>query len=362
MTLAVPSSFAPALADITVKILDAPPPVPDGFVLAVAGIVGLLVGSFLNVVIYRLPRNCLSIVRPGSRCPACKTPIRWYDNIPVVSWVVLNGACRSCKSKISMRYPFVEALTGGLFVLIVWMSVVRPGLIDDPFAWLTALTQIVFVSLLIAGGLIDADLTVIPDRITLGGTAVILLLALANPFHGGMYQPRDEVEIRTVVVDGQTMDVRQPLAYHGHYALVAHQPPGTAVHDHVTNDHLRSFLGALFGALIAGGTMLLLRTLATGLLIRKALRYGQGAAMGMGDVKLMLLFGAMLGWPGALLSIFGGALIGIVVTLPMMVRKGQHLFPFGPFLAAAAIVLMLFYGDILHAIIDLYAPMLGPIG
>ncbi len=353
ITLCLPLAAGAPLAEVAGLV-------PDAFILVVAVLVGLMVGSFLNVVIYRMPRNCLSIVRPRSHCPSCQTPIAWYDNLPLFSWALLNGKCRHCKGAISMRYPLVEATTGLLFFLIVWLNVVRPELVHEPYAWLTALAQLVFVCLLVVGGLIDLDLTVIPDRITLGGTVVILAFAAANPWHGGVYVPQeDRIEVQSMVVgpDQPPLELRVPVEYQGKFARVAEQAPGTALHEHVESEHLRSFLGALFGALIAGGAMLVLRTLATGVLLKKALRYGQGAAMGLGDVKLMMLFGAMLGWPGALLSIFGGAALGILVTVPMMMKKGQHLFPFGPFLAASAIVLLLTYGAFLDVLVRFYAPL-----
>lgn len=341
---------------------------PGWFFITAAGIFGAIFGSFLNVVIYRLPRQCLSVVKPRSMCPGCKAPIAWYDNIPVLSWLILNGKCRRCKQPISMRYPMIELLVAGLFALLMWFDVVRPGAYADPWAWVSLATHLAFVCLLVAAGFIDADLTIIPDEITYGGTVLLVVLAAVNPQHGGVILPSEGKpqfqrvtlqESDGVKIVGMIQQPTMELSPLQHPARVAHQWPTTAIADDQWNPHWRSFLGAFFGVLIAAGGMWLLRAMATGLLIRKALLYGQGSAMGMGDVKLLALFGAMLGWPGALLSVFFGAAIGLLVTLPMMLAKNKHLFPFGPFLAIAALVILLFYGPLMEFILSTYGPVFG---
>lgn len=124
--------------------------------VAVIGVLGLLVGSFLNVVIYRLPRG-ESLVTPASRCPSCGTPVKPYDNIPVVSWLFLRGRCRSCGAAISARYPLVEALTGAVFVGVA----LTRGVEDDLALWLP------FAAMLIAVAGIDLDHRIIPNKILL---------------------------------------------------------------------------------------------------------------------------------------------------------------------------------------------------
>ena len=135
---------------------------------AVSLLLGLVLGSFLNVVIYRLPRH-ESLVRPGSRCPSCETPIRFYDNIPVASWLVLRGRCRACGSRISPRYPLVEAITGAAFALAFW----RFGL-DWPLlvAW-------AFIAAMVAVAFIDYDHMIIPNKIVLPGAVVGLMASVA---------------------------------------------------------------------------------------------------------------------------------------------------------------------------------------
>lgn len=128
---------------------------------------GLAIGSFLNVLIYRLPRG-RSIVSPGSFCPKCEKPIRFYDNIPLISYILLRGRCRNCGSPISLRYPAVEVLTGGLFYLLVGLKGLSAEL----------LALIVLIGLLIAISLIDLDFQIVPDLLSIGG----LLMGLGFSF------------------------------------------------------------------------------------------------------------------------------------------------------------------------------------
>ena len=134
----------------------------------VALLIGLMVGSFLNVVIHRMPRE-ESLVLPGSHCPACGAPVRWFDNVPVLSYVWLRGRCRACGQHISLRYPLIEIVTGVLFAAIV----LRHG--ADPMTpvWCA------FGAALIAAAMIDFDHQIIPDEISLGGLVVALFLVPA---------------------------------------------------------------------------------------------------------------------------------------------------------------------------------------
>jgi leader peptidase (prepilin peptidase)/N-methyltransferase len=145
--------------------------VTTGFGAAVAGIFGLLLGSFLNVVAYRLPRG-ESLVTPASRCPGCDTPIKPYDNVPVVSWLLLRGRCRTCASPIARRYPLVELVTALLMVLVV--IVIGP----NEQVWL----GLAFVLLLVPVTVIDVDFRIIPNKLMILGTVVALaILALTRP-------------------------------------------------------------------------------------------------------------------------------------------------------------------------------------
>jgi leader peptidase (prepilin peptidase)/N-methyltransferase len=235
--------------------------------LAGFGVVfGLIIGSFLNVVIYRVPRE-MDISRPRSRCPHCGNLIPWYRNVPVFSWIVLRGRCGDCRGPISVRYPLVEAAVGVLFGAALY----RWGV-----SW-SALSSMVFGAVMLALALIDYDFKILPNVITLPGIAVGFALSFLDP--------------RVTWID------------------------------------------AAIGIVVGGG---LLYTVAWAYL---KLRDQQG--MGMGDVKMIGMIGAFVGWQGVLLTIFLGSLFGSVVGLTLMKLKGRewdYALPFGTFLALAAVI------------------------
>lgn len=234
---------------------------PETLATVFAGIFGLLVGSFLNVCIVRLPAD-QSVVRPRSRCPRCERPIAWYDNIPVVSWLLLRGKCRGCALPISPMYPAVELVTGALWAWMMWRTPLE----------LEAVRGAVFFTLLLGIAVTDARTYIIPDEFTLGGLVAGVLFALA----GGL----------TTLVP--------------------------------------SLLGAAVG-------FALLWTIGfLGHLILKE------EAMGGGDVKMMAMVGAFLGWQGVLLTVFLGAFLGTLIFLPLSLVGRKKLVPFGVFLAAGA--------------------------
>jgi leader peptidase (prepilin peptidase)/N-methyltransferase len=235
----------------------------ERLVTILAGVVGLMVGSFLNVCIVRLPAN-QSVVRPRSRCPRCGMSIAWYDNIPVLSWLLLRGKCRGCALPISPMYPGVELLTGAIWALMAW---------QHPLA-LEALRGALFFTLLLGIALTDAREYIIPDEFTWGGLAIALLLSLA----GG----------------------------------------------------LPTLLPALLGAVTGFGILWLIGF--AGHLVLKE------EAMGGGDVKMMAMVGAFVGWQGVLLTIFLGALLGTIIFLPISLLGRRKLVPFGVFLSLGAAV------------------------
>jgi len=247
-----------------------------------AALLGFVTGSFLNVVIHRLPRGA-SVVRPRSRCPYCDGPIRALDNVPVLSWVLLRGRCRRCSAPISARYPMIEGLTGLLFVACVE----RFG----PSA--EAIAAAVFCSLLLALAAIDLDHFLLPDRITLPAIAVGWLL--------------------------------QPWL------------PTT------------SFLDAVVGALVGAGALILL--------INVWYWLRDEESMGLGDVNMLAMIGAFLGWQGVASTLFFASFLGAVVGLGLVAARRLTLkgkLPFGFFLALAAL-LSLFAGE---ALVDWYARLL----
>jgi leader peptidase (prepilin peptidase)/N-methyltransferase len=274
------------------------------FFPAVVFVFGACIGSFLNVVIYRLPKN-ESIVTPGSHC-ACGAPIKWYDNIPILSWFVLRGRARCCGRSYSFRYAFVELLTALLFVAC-WMQ----------FSPAKAACGMLLVSALVCATFIDLDHMIIPDVFTLGlGVVGVLLSFLVPSLHGqsGDFFPLDSV---------------------------------------------RAGVTSLQGLLVGSGLVLWI-----GLLAEAALKK---EAMGFGDVKFVGAIGAFCGWQGAVFAMFGGAIVGTVWFVaaliwqkldgkpapvappaetpegePTALAFGAHV-PFGPMLAIAGLLHFLFF-------------------
>ncbi|HEY9224266.1 MAG TPA: A24 family peptidase [Variovorax sp.] len=279
--------------------------VSQGVDTALAGVLGLLIGSFLNVVIYRLPKmlerqwaaDCAAIdgaapeapaeafnlMVPHSRCPQCGHAIRWYENVPVLSYVVLRGRCSSCQTRISPRYPIVELVTGLLFAWCVWRM---------PGQW-AALAWCGFSAALLTLALIDWDTTLLPDDITL------------------------------------------PLLWAGLLAAIL---GFTGVS--LTN----AVLGAVAGYLSLWAIYWLFK-LTTG-----------KEGMGYGDFKLFAAFGAWFGWqalvPIILMASIIGVVVGIALKLNNGLREGGYV-PFGPFLAGAGFTAMLFGADTILRVIGL---------
>ncbi len=225
---------------------------------AFAGAFGLLLGSFLNVCITRWPAE-LSVVAPRSRCPRCGYQITWYDNIPILSWLMLGAKCRQCALPIPIMYPLVELATGMIWGLAV--------------AWygfeVEAARAATFGTLLLGIAMTDAREYIIPDEFSIGGTVI----GLGFAFLGG---------------------------------ALGWQP-------------------APLGAVVGYGLLWLIAVVG-----QKA--FGE-EAMGGGDVKMMAMIGAFLGWQGVLLTLFLGALIGTLIFLPMRLMGKEKLVPFGIFLA-----------------------------
>ncbi|HXS01381.1 MAG TPA: prepilin peptidase [Pyrinomonadaceae bacterium] len=262
----------------------------------IAGVFGAVIGSFLNVVIHRVPLE-ESIVFPNSRCPSCGGAIAFYDNIPVLSWMMLGAKCRSCKERISFRYPAVELITGALFVAVAWHAGLTAAL---PF-------DLVFASALLALVFIDAEHMILPNVITYPGIVFAVIARIAIPYLTGT--PHfDDI----------------PSLSHG---ALANMPIGVI-----------SLAGALIGALIGGGSLWLMGW------TWEKLRGIE--AMGLGDVKMMFMVGAYLGWRLTILTIFVGVLTGSVIGIALMARKGQRnmqmLLPFGVFLGLGAVAALLF--------------------
>ena len=238
----------------------------------VSVIFGAMIGSFLNVCIYRLPKE-ESIIWPRSHCPTCKKMIRFYDNIPLISYLLLRGRCRYCKGPISIQYPLVEGITA-LSSLFLFMKF-GPSL--------SYLFYFAFVAALIAITVIDLYHQIIPDGISLPGIGVGLLASLVIP--------------------------------------------------QIT------FFNSLMGILLGGGSLFLVATLYEWIFKREG--------MGGGDVKLLAMIGAFLGWKAVILTILLSSLIGSTTGILIMILKGKdfkYAIPFGPFLSLGAVI-ALFYGE-----------------
>ena len=244
---------------------------------------GMAVGSFLNVCIYRLPRS-ISLIRPSSMCPSCRTKIAFYDNVPVASYLWLRGRCRHCGIAISPRYPLIE-LISGLFAVAVFAHY---GL-----SW-EGLIVYALVSALVVITYIDIDHQIIPNVITYPGIVVGFLASFAV--------------------------------------------------DYIT------YIESLIGIILGGGVLLMV---AWGYYFMT-----KKEGMGGGDIKLLAMLGAFLGWKGVIFTIFVGSAIGALVGMALALRteQGRRLpIPFGPFLSLGAL-LYLFFGP---QIISLYLRILG---
>jgi len=238
-------------------------------------IFGAMVGSFLNVCIFRLPKE-ESIIWPGSHCPYCKNPIEFYDNIPLVSYILLKGKCRHCKKPISFQYPSIEGITAlsSLFLIIKF----GPSL--------SYLFYFAFVAALIVITVIDLYHQIIPDVISLPGIGMGLLASLIIP--------------------------------------------------QIT------FFNSLIGVLLGGGSLFIVGTFYQWLFKREG--------MGGGDVKLLAMIGAFLGWKAVILTILLSSLIGSIIGILIMVIKGKdfkYAIPFGPFLSLGAVIALFYQNEII---------------
>jgi leader peptidase (prepilin peptidase)/N-methyltransferase len=248
---------------------------------------GLLIGSFLNVCIYRWPLD-LSVVRPRSHCVACNSTIAWYDNIPVVSFAVLRGRCRQCAAPISWRYPIVEATTGALFFYFIKAGGVTAE----------TLKLCCFSAMLVALIFTDLEQRILPDEFTLGGTVLGLVFAAF---------------VRVPDITGSALLWLLNLNLPEQWQSVAESAIGAA-------------LPAFF--LWGGGW------------VYEKIRHKEG--LGFGDVKLIAMVGSFLGFRGALTTLLLGSIAGSILGYGFIKLKGkdpsQYELPFGTFLGAAGLV------------------------
>jgi leader peptidase (prepilin peptidase)/N-methyltransferase len=263
---------------------DPEPIMQEWLMYTVVGTLGALIGSFLNVCIFRLPRS-ESIVWPGSHCPSCSHPIEFYDNIPLLSYLWLGGRCRACRTGISIRYPLVEATNALGYLTILWYF--------GP-TWTSALYALLFSALVVVTG---TDLThkMIPNVITLPGIVIGLIGA-----------------VTVLPVD---------------------------------------WMNSVLGLTVGGGLLWLLAWLSPYLFGKEG--------MGGGDIKLLAMIGAFLGWKPALLTIMIGSLTGSIIGVSLIalhIIKRDDYIPFGPFIVLGALLSLFFAQPLL----DWYQGLLGP--
>jgi len=265
-------------------------------------VIGTVVGSFLNVCIYRIPWE-KSVIWPGSHCPNCLHEIEARDNLPILGWLLLGGACRNCKIPIPVRYPAVELLVGLLFLGVYLVDAILPHeyIRDDLTLLVKVLYHILLVALLVAVTFIDADLTIVPASITNLGIVLGLAIGAAFP------------EIRPEPSQATT--------------------------------HLAGLWVGLKGLIIGGGIIALIRFLGTIAFRREA--------MGLGDIHILAMIGAFLGWEAAVLTPFLAACVGLVPALWKLAwflakwltgkkwSSTDREMPFGPYLSIAALILMM---------------------
>ena len=237
----------------------------DTYLTMVVGLLGLCVGSFLNVCIYRVPLG-KSLLRPPSHCPSCSRQLRWFENVPVVGWLALGGRCRTCGARISVEYPFVEALTAAIFVWAWWQF---------GWGWLFV-SRVLFGCSMVVLFFIDLHHQILPNVITVPGIVAGFLFSFVNP-------------------------------------------PGW----------VSSLIGLVIGGLIP-------------LVVAEAyLRIRGDEGLGMGDVKMLAMIGAFLGWQLTLLTLVLSSFLGSFVGLGLIaIRRGgmKSALPFGTFLAIGALV------------------------
>ena len=375
-------------------------------------LLGACVGSFLNVVIYRLPR-CQSIVFPPSHCPSCGRSIKWYDNIPLVSWLVLRGRCRWCGCAISSRYPLIELLgallVSGLYVCYFVLRL-RDGIGDFYEDWPAFAANAALLCGLLAASAVDIELFIVPLPVMWICAAFGIASASARPsaaflepaspvvsvvsigivvglsaawalLRMGWIRPsfldasdkpvsddqKDSVAITAKDGVNPRKEILREILFLAPaillgvvgYFLITHFPAiggfcgklfGGAGGG-AASKHIASGMGAVFGMLIGAAWIWGARIFGT-------LGFGK-EAMGMGDVHILAAVGAVAGWKAATLVFFVSPIFGLVWALHLLISRGKRELPYGPWLALGTVIVMLFY-DLLVVFVDRFSGLVAP--
>jgi leader peptidase (prepilin peptidase) / N-methyltransferase len=286
---------------------------------------GLIFGSFLNVCISRIPKG-ESIIHPRSRCPQCGASIRWYDNIPLLSWLSLRGRCRDCRQSISWQYPLVELAVGLWFMLVAIQIHSAPSSV----IYLIELLSLVILGFLLIGlVVIDWQTFTLPDAFTLTGIAIALFLVCTQAIFLG---PTEDQVLLT------------------RHSLHLTSPGGVTDHGNVFLTGPESLIFGRIAAIVGAALFLLIIRW-----LYKALRHREG--MGLGDVKLLAMIAAFLGFWSSILALFIGVLIASVYGVILLLRGKAHRttkLAFGSFLAIGGLIAAQF-GD---RIINIYTALL----
>lgn len=376
---------------------------------------GACVGSFLNVVVWRMPRD-MSLVKPGSHCPSCKHPLAWYDNVPILAWFYLGGKCRYCKCSFSFKYPFFELLTGLMFAGVFWLYFVqgvRNGMpAFEQGGWLIYLPHIILFSCLLSGSLIDAAFFIIPLSISyfaaicglaFAGFEVKAALASGLP-HAELWTLVPSVGPKTgAIAIGSTIGLiismlllkmkligrsfleleRWEIArYEAEKAGKPFNTPEPAVNARAEMVREMAFLcmpvvlGLLAMKLVTGNSTrmdnwslyLQMHPIVNGILgsiygfmiggitvwatrVFGSILFNK-EAMGMGDVHLMAAIGAVVGWHIPLIAFFLAPFIGLGWAIVRLITRQQREIPYGPFLSIATVIMIIMHDDIMAFILQ----------
>lgn len=355
------------------------------FIVACLFLIGSVIGSLLNVCIYRLPREerfwpaLKSLVSPPSHCPRCERRIPWYDNVPIAGWLFLRGRCRNCRSRISIRYPLIELLTGLLFVLVYcceipdwWAGPQASSLFHEygptgtpgaawmtPFAmmhWRYAL-HIALVIALIVATFIDFDLKIIPDTVTLPAMAIGLI---GNTLLGHVYIVPLWYQTPTML-GGVPIELRRMVdwppgstslpGWFDAWTSFAGVPAWMTAHP-----HLHGFLVSMAGILVGGGIIWGVRIAGAWGLKREA--------MGFGDVVLVAMIGSFIGWQGTLAVFCIAPMCALAAVLCGAVFRFDREIPYGPYLSLAALIVLLAWRWISPQVdaVVMFGPLLPVVG